>query len=45
MNKLVFKVNNGGTLELVQREDDGPTLICSTNAPDNESYISAGDFV
>lgn len=45
MNKLVFEVNNGQKLELVQRQDDGPTLICSPNAPDNEAYISAGDFV
>lgn len=45
MNKLVFEVNNGETLELVQREDNGTTLICSLDAPDNEAYISAGDFV
>lgn len=45
MNKLVFEVNNGRKLELVQREDNGTTLICSLDAPDNEAYISAGDFV
>ena len=45
MNKLVFEVNNGETLELVQREDNGTVLICSLDAPDNETYISAGDFV
>lgn len=45
MNKLVFEVNNGRKLELVQREDNGTTLICSIDAPDNEAYISAGDFV
>ena len=41
MNKLVFEVNNGRKLELVQREDNGTTLICSLDAPDNEAYISA----
>ena len=45
MNKLVFEVNNGRKLELVQREDNGTALICSLDAPDNEAYISAGDFV
>lgn len=45
MNKLVFEVNNGRKLELVQREDNGTTLICSLDAPDNEAYINAGDFV
>nr|DAQ31022.1 MAG TPA: hypothetical protein [Caudoviricetes sp.] len=45
MNKLVFEVNDGETLELVQREDNGTTLICSLDAPDNEAYISAADFV
>lgn len=43
MNKLVFEVNNGRKLELVQREDNGTTLICSLDAPDNEAYISAGE--
>lgn len=27
MNKLVFEVNNGRKLELVQREDNGTTLF------------------
>lgn len=27
MNKLVFEVNNGRKLELVQRENNGTTLI------------------
>lgn len=27
MNKLVFEVNNGETLELVQREDNGTTIF------------------
>ena len=45
MNKLMFEVNNGRKLELVQREDNGTVLICSLDAPDNETYISAGDFV
>ena len=45
MNKLVFEVNNGRKLELVQREDNGTTLICSLDAPGNEAYISADDFV
>lgn len=33
MNKLVFEVNNGRKLELVQREDNGTTLICSLDVP------------
>lgn len=36
MNKLVFEVNNSRKFELVQREDNGMTLICSIDAPDNE---------
>ena len=45
MNKLVFEVNNGEKLELVQRQDNGPVLNCSLDAPDNAAYISAADFV
>ena len=45
MNKLVFEVNNGRKLELVQWEDNGMILIRSLDTPDKEAYISAGDFV
>ena len=45
MNKLVFEVNNGRKLELVQREDNSPVLICSLDTLGNDAYISAGDFV
>lgn len=40
MNKLVFEVNNSKKLELVQREDNGTTLICSLDAPDNKAYAA-----
>lgn len=46
---LSYNVNNGGTLELIQRGHDGTVLVCDSNASeetDKESnYIPAGDMV
>ena len=51
-NKISFDVNNQRTMNLIQRCHDGKTLIVIEGpngdleiAPDNESYISPGDFV
>lgn len=52
MNEITFSINNGRTLRLIQRAHDGKTLIVvedkngnHENIPDNEAFISPGDFV
>jgi hypothetical protein len=52
MNTLSFNINNGRTLKLIQRENDGKTLIHiedqngnMESIPDNEAFISADDMV
>ena len=53
MNKLSYNVNNGRTLEILQRKHDGTALIITrdadgkdeANIPDNEAFISNGDMV
>lgn len=52
MSKLSYEINNGRTLELVQRQHNGSVLIVKTDAsgnhesiPDNEAFIPAGDMV
>lgn len=52
-NTISFDVNNQRKMKLIQRQHDGVTLIMVENAgggsecniPDNEAFISAGDFV
>ena len=41
---FTFAVNNGGTLTLVQVDDDGPVTLSSSNDPEVR-HISAGDMV
>ena len=52
MNVLSYDINNGGRLELIQREHDGSVLIINKDSkgehesiPDNEAFISAGEMV
>lgn len=49
MQKLTYDVNNGGTLELIQRGHDGTVLVCNSSEsiePDKKSnHIPAGDMV
>lgn len=52
MNKFTYSTNNGGTLELIQRERDGKVLIVSKDEkgdhesiPDSEAFITPGDMV
>jgi len=52
MNTISFNINNGRTLELVQRRHDGDILIICKDLkgyhesiPDNEAFISNGDMV
>lgn len=51
MNKISYAINNGGKMELVQREHDGTVLVISTDEngsdlhPDSESFIHSGDMV
>lgn len=44
MNKLTFAVNNGGILEISQKEHDGTVTVSSTGI-DRVDYISNGDMV
>lgn len=44
IQKFTYDVNNGGTLELVQRGHDGTVLICGISAS-KTNRISAGDMV
>lgn len=52
MNTISFEVNNQRTLELIQREHDGKTLIVVKDRSgdhepiqDEEAFIDPGDFV
>ncbi len=49
IRSLSYNINNGGTLELVQRGHDGTVLIMDSNRntdPDEKNnYIPAGDMV
>ena len=53
MQKLTYNINNGRTMELVQRQHDGTALIITrdehgedeANIRDSEAFISAGDMV
>ncbi len=42
MNKLTYEINNGGTLEIVQKDHDGTAIVSSAGRAD---YISNGDMV
>ena len=49
---ISYNTNNGGKLELAQREHDGKVLIIQKDSkgnhesiPDNEAFISNGDMV
>ena len=44
MNKLTFEVNNGGTLEILQKEHNGAVAISSTGI-NRVDYISNVDMV
>ena len=41
---FTFAVNNGGTMTLVQVDDDGPVTLSSSNDPEVR-HIPAGDMV
>ena len=41
---FTFAVNNGGTMTLVQVDDDGPVTLSSSNDPEVH-HIPAGDIV
>lgn len=52
INTISFNTNNQRTMQLIQRQHDGSTLIVVKDARgygepinDNEAFISAGDFV
>lgn len=53
MQKLSYNINNGRTMELIQRKHDGSVLIVTfdnkgndeCNIPNDEAFISAGDMV
>ncbi len=42
MRKLTYEVNNGGILEIVQKDHDGTVIVSSTGRVD---HISNGDMV
>lgn len=44
IQKLTYDVNNGGTLELIQRGHDGTVLIADDSMSKTE-FIPAGDMV
>lgn len=46
-NTISFEVNNGRTVNLTQRMHNGTVLLWTSDhdTPDEESYISPGDFV
>ena len=44
IQKLTYDINNGGTMELIQRGHDGTVLI-SDNSTSKTEYIPAGDMV
>lgn len=45
VQKLTYDVNNGGTLELIQRGHDGTVLIAGTNNTSKTEFISNGGMV
>lgn len=46
IQKFTYDVNNGGTLELIQRGHDGTVLIAGTNSSLSKTeFISNGDMV
>lgn len=46
IQKFTYDVNNGGTLELVQRGHDGTVMIMGTNSHLSKTqYIPNGDMV
>ena len=42
---ITFSVNNKGTLRLLQSEHDGPVIISSSNHPDKDIQLNAGEMV
>ena len=44
IQKLTYEINNGETMELIQRGHDGTVLI-SDNSTSKTEYIPAGDMV
>lgn len=45
IQKLTYDVNNGGTLELIQRGHDGTVLIADENHTSKTEFIPNGDMV
>ena len=45
IQKLSYNVNNGGTLELIQRGHDGGVMISTENSASKTDYIPSGDMV
>ncbi len=45
IQKLTYDVNNGSTLELIQRGHDGTVLIAGTNHESKTEFIPNGDMV
>ena len=45
IQKLTYDVNNGGTLELIQRGHDGTVLIAGTNDESKTEFIPNGDMI
>ncbi len=45
IQKLTYAVNNGGTLELIQRGHDGTVLITGTDSMSKTEFIPSGDMV
>ena len=52
MNIISFEINNGQTMQLVQRQHNGKTLIIIKDdkdnhetIPDSEAFIDPGEFV
>ena len=45
MQKLTYDVNNGGTLELIQRGHDGTVLTTGTDSVSKTEFIPNGDMV
>ena len=45
IQKLTYDVNNGSTLELIQRGHDGTVLIAGTNHASKTEFIPNGDMV
>lgn len=45
IQKLTYDVNNGGSLELIQRGHDGTVLIAGADQASKTEFIPNGDMV